>query len=121
MENVAQGLLVLIGLIHLAPGIVAISIARTRSAYGVDVDDRDLEVLLRHRAVLLSLVGAALIAGALAPALRVPAIVAGAVSMVTFVVIALTTGGLNPQTRRVVRIDILALLMLAAVVALINL
>lgn len=114
VEFVVQGLFVVIGAIHIAPGIVAVSGEKTRSAYGLEVDNSDLAVLLRHRAVLLVLVGAAMIAGAFMPDHRVPAVVAAGVSMLTFVALAYRSGGIGPQLRRIARADIVGLLSLTA-------
>lgn len=75
VEFVVQGLFIVIGAIHIAPGIVAVSVEKTRSAYGLEADSRELALLLRHRAVLLVLVGVVMIAGAFVPDLRVPALV----------------------------------------------
>ncbi|NEW41799.1 hypothetical protein GV794_14110 [Nocardia cyriacigeorgica] len=113
MEFFAQVLLIAVGLVHLAPGVVALSAAQARAAYGVDPANQDLTVLLRHRAVLLVLVGAAMLAGAFVEELRVPAMIAGAVSMATFIVFAFGARDANPRIRRVAQVDVVALIALA--------
>jgi hypothetical protein len=117
-EYVARAILVAVGLVHLAPTAVALSVERTRTAYGVVVSGADLAVLLRHRAVLLALVGAGFIAGAFFPSVRVTTICAGVISMATFVAIAATSGQLNRQNRRVMWIDVAALAAIAFAVIL---
>ncbi|MFH5228999.1 hypothetical protein [Antrihabitans spumae] len=118
IEIVAVTFLVVVGVVNAAPGVVAFSVARTRVAYGVDVDDPVLTVLLRHRAVLLAIVGIGLIVSAFVTSMRVPAIVAAAVSMASYVAIAGSTKGVNQQLRRVLRADIVALVGLGAAGAL---
>lgn len=117
-EHIAMAILVAVGLVNLAPGAVALSVRRTRSAYGVDVHGADLALLLRHRAVLLSMVGGGLIAGAVMPGIRTATICAAVISMSAFVLIAAISGPLNSHNRRVVRIDVAALVATACAVAL---
>jgi hypothetical protein len=78
------------------------------SLYGVSLDDPNLVILMRHRAVLFAIVGALLIVAAFDPSLRRVAIAAGLLSMVSFVVLALTVGDYNPLLRRVVAVDVIA-------------
>ncbi|MEU3712071.1 hypothetical protein [Streptomyces catenulae] len=116
-EPLTAALLFLVGVINLVPGAVAVAPSRIGAAYGIDVHaDPDLVLLLRHRAVLLALVGTGLLGAAFLPSLRVPAMVAGGVSMGTFLLFARTTRALNGATKRVARIDLaaLALLLVAA-------
>lgn len=117
-EYVAMSILVAVGLVHVTPGAVALSVTRTRSAYGVAVDGPDLALLLRHRAVLLALVGVGLIAGAFIPDIRAATLCAAVTSMVTFVAIAVTSGPLNRQNRKVMWIDVAALAATAVAIAL---
>ncbi|RFS43237.1 hypothetical protein [Micromonospora craniellae] len=55
------------GLLNVLPGAGAVSPAWARSAYGVDVTGADLEILMRHRAILLALVGVTVIVLASGP------------------------------------------------------
>jgi uncharacterized membrane protein len=84
--------------------------------YGVAADDPNAVILLQHRALLFGLLGVLLITAAFRPELRAVALVAGLVSTVSFLVIALGVGGYNAQVARVVVADVLAvvLLLLAA-------
>ncbi|MFE3446225.1 hypothetical protein ACFXNW_24630 [Nocardia sp. NPDC059180] len=113
MEFVARVLLIAVALVNLAPGVVALSAAQVRSAYGVDASNQDVTVLLRHRAVLLALVGAAVLAGAFVEDLRIPAMIGGAISMATFIVFAFGAREVNPRILRVAQVDVVALIALA--------
>jgi hypothetical protein len=116
--RLGQGLLVAAGLINVLPGAGAVSPAWLRSAYGVDIAGADLETLMRHRAVLLALVGATTAVSAFRPHLRPAAAAACAISFGTFLLLALTTPSLNQQLLRVAHVDAAALLVLSAGMAL---
>lgn len=111
---VVAGLLA-VGGIHVLPAVVAVLPDRMATAYGVRVDGADLALLLRHRAVLLGLVGAAAIAAALLPALRGAVVVGGLISVTSFVLLAAVTDGTGVETARVARIDVTAACVLVAV------
>lgn len=116
LDRLATALFLLVGAVNLLPGFVAFAPARITTAYGVSVrgrDRADLTVLLRHRAVLLGLVGLALLCAAFVPSLRIPAITAGAISMGSFLMLAYSASSLNSATIRVARIDIVAIMLLA--------
>lgn len=104
--------LVLVGLVHLLPGMVALSPRRAVQAYGITLDDPAVTVVLRHRGVLLAVVGAGLLVGALWSQVRPLAVGSAAASMIGFIVLAAPTPGLGPALRRVLWIDIAALTLL---------
>ena len=122
LDRVATALLLLVGAVNLLPGFVAVAPSRITTAYGVSVDgadSADLTVLLRHRAVLLGLVGLSLICAAFVPSLRIPAVTAGVISMGAFLLLAYSTSGLNSATMRVARIDVAAIVLLAVAAVLV--
>lgn len=108
MQRVVVAILILVGIVNLLPAIGVLSPARLASLYGIAAPAGDLEILLRHRAVLFAIVGGLLIAAAFHAPLRWAAIVAGLVSMLSFVVIAWLVGEPNTALRRVVLVDIVA-------------
>lgn len=116
-ERCVVALLAAVGVLNLAPTVVAVRPDRARRLYGVEAPGADLTLLLRHRAVLLGLVGAALTASAARPHLRPAAVVAAATSKVAF--LALSAGRpVHPALRRVGRADAAALPLLALAAAL---
>ncbi|MFD4183145.1 hypothetical protein [Rhodococcus sp. NPDC058514] len=117
-KRIARGLLVGVGLVNLAPGAAAFSASRVESLYGVRVVGADLELLLRHRAALLALVGGGLLAGAFVPSIRVPTVAAAATSMGSYVALTTAVGQTNPQSSRVRAVDVAALAALALAVGL---
>jgi hypothetical protein len=119
METAIMGLLLAVALINLAPVVMVVSARRVEVMYGVRIESPDLAILLRHRAILFGIVGALILASVFVAGLRLPAMLAAAVSMLSFVVLALLVGGYGAAIRRVVVMDVigLALLLAAAVVA----
>ncbi|WP_086821778.1 hypothetical protein [Allokutzneria sp. NRRL B-24872] len=113
-ERIAQALLVLAGLINIAPSLGALSLDLSRAAYGVGIAGPDMEALFRHRAVLLGLLGATLVVSAFRPRLRAVAVTVNAVSFGVFVLCGLIGGPLNAELTRVVWIDVVGLAVLAA-------
>lgn len=97
--------LILAGLIHLIPGIAAYAPSRMVSLYEIRTEDVTLLLLLRHRAVLFALLGAALLVAAFCPAWHLSAAVAALLSMLSFIFFA-RGSVLPPAIIRVIRIDI---------------
>ena len=105
--------IVFVGLVNLAPISGASSARALGRLYGTKLADGDLVTdLLRHRAVLLGIVGAGLVSASVYPELAVAASAAGLVSMLSFVGVAARRE--EREIRRVVVIDVLASLALAA-------
>lgn len=101
-------LLVVVGVIHLLPLSGVLGSERLAALYGLRFDDPNLEIMMRHRAVLFGLLGALLLLAALRPDVRMLAIVAGLVSTVSFLLLAWTVGGYNAGVGRVVAADVVA-------------
>jgi hypothetical protein len=99
--------------INLAPLMGAFAPERMTALYGVSLDDPNLQILMRHRAVLFGLVGGLLLAAAFHPPLRTLGYVAGFASMVSFLLIAWLVGGYSAEIRRVILLDELGIAALA--------
>jgi predicted tellurium resistance membrane protein TerC len=112
--------LIVVGVIHLVPLKGVLGADSITALYGVDVSGRDLELLLRHRALLFGLLGAFLIVSAFYPAQQPAAIIAGITSTLSFIVLSWLIGKPNDLLNRVVWVDWIAtvLLLIAGVVLL---
>lgn len=99
-------LLVAIGLLNLIPVIGAISAEQLASLYGIGIESADLEVLMRHRAIMLGLIGAFLLAAAFRPSLQVAAASMGLVSMLSFVILTYVSGENGAKIEKVFAADI---------------
>jgi hypothetical protein len=117
LNRITIACFVLAGIIHLLPLPGLLGPDHLRRLYGIAVDDANMGILLQHRAVLFGLLGGLLIAAAFRPELRVAALVMGIGSTVSFLVIAWSAGGYNPQLARVVYADIAAVLLLVVAAA----
>ena len=114
MRAIVTLLFLVAAAVNLLPVIGALSTSRLEGLYGVVVQDPNLEVLMRHRAVLFAIVAGLLAAAAFHPPLRALAIAAGLLSMLSFVAIAGLVGEYNPMLRRVVLVDVAASVALVA-------
>ena len=114
MESVVTGLLVLAGIIHLLPITGVLGEDRLEALYGVPLEDPNLTILLRHRAVLFGILGLFLVYAAFQPALQGLAIVGGMISAVSFLALARAVGGYNASLRKVVIADVVATVALVA-------
>jgi hypothetical protein len=101
--------LMVVAAIHLVPLVGVFGADRIASLYGIAIDGADLEILLRHRAVLFGLLGIFFAYAVFRPAWRTAAFVAGFVSVVTFLALAFLVGDYGAPIRRVVIADIVAL------------
>ncbi len=118
MRFILPIMLLVVGIIHILPLSGVLSAARLFELYGMTFDDPNLEILMRHRAVLFGLLGIFLICSAFMPSLQLPALIAGFLSVVSFLYLSYTVGGYNEQVNRIVIADKIALVCL--VVALIS-
>ena len=117
MQKTISALLIVVGVIHLLPIVGVLSSGRLFSLYAVFIEEPNLEILMRHRAVLFGLLGSFLIYAAFKPELQLMAIIAGFISVLSFIFLAWSVGGYNDAIGRVVIADLVAtaLLFIAAV------
>ena len=108
MPPIVPPLLVLVALIHLLPVVGVGGRARLESLYGTAIDEPNLLLLMRHRAVLFGLLGAFLLAAAFDRRLHLAGLVAGLVSVGSFLLLAGRNGDLNSHVRRVYLVDAVA-------------
>jgi hypothetical protein len=112
VNRITIACLALAGIIHLLPLPGVLGAGQLTRLYGVSADDPNLEILLRHRAVVFGLLGALLIAAAFRPELRAVALIFGLASTVSFLLIAWGVGGYNAQVAHVVAADLVAVVLL---------
>ncbi len=109
MRYVISTMLIIVGIIHLLPLSGVLGSDRLAALYGLPFDEPNLAILMRHRAVLFGLLGLFLIFAAFQPAYQVLAFTAGMLSVLSFLWLAWSVGGYNPQLARVFMADLLAL------------
>jgi hypothetical protein len=120
LQKIISVLLTVVAVIHLLPLAGVLGPAKLRQLYGLPFDEPNLLVLMQHRAVLFGLLGVFLLVSAFRPVWTVPALVAGFVSVISFLVLAYAAGSVNPQLARVVIADWAALGSLVLATALVG-
>jgi hypothetical protein len=113
MQHLWTLLVLIAAAINLAPLLGVFSPERMGPFYGVDLDDPNLQILMRHRAILFGIVGGLLLVAAFHPPLRSLGYAVGFASMLSFLLIAWMVGGYNAQIQRVVLIDLVGIAALA--------
>src|SRR5262249_47319607 len=106
--------LLIVAVIHLTPSIGVLGATRLAGLYGVAAGEPNLELLLRHRAVVFGILGLLLLAAVFIVALRPAAILVGFGSVISFLVLARMIRPLNARLARVAIVDVVALVLLAA-------
>ena len=109
MRTLASVTLIIVGIIHLLPLSGVLGRRRLRALYGLPISDPNLELLLRHRAVLFGLLGLFFLLAAFQPQYQPVAFVAGFISVISFLWLALSVGDYNAHLARVFRADGVAL------------
>ena len=112
MRFIVPAMLLAVGIIHLLRLSGVLSATRLFDLYGITFDDPNLEILMRHRAVLFGLLGIFLLSSAFLPSLQLAALITGFVSVVSFLYLAYSVGGYNDQVNRIVTADKAALVCL---------
>jgi hypothetical protein len=112
MRLLVSLMLLVVGVIHLLPLSGAFGTGPLTVLYGLDFSEPNLAILMRHRAVLFGLLGAFLVYAAFRPTFQPIALVAGFVSVASFLWLAWTVGGYNALVGRVVAADLVALVCL---------
>ncbi|KAL9642761.1 hypothetical protein ABK040_009838 [Willaertia magna] len=105
--------LILSGIVHLLPLSGVLGLKQLEKLYGIPMNDRNLEVLMRHRAVLFGLLGGFHCYAAFKPALYNLAFGSGFVSVLSFIVLCQMSNEVNKQVARVCKVDIVVLLALS--------
>lgn len=118
VEYTITGLMLVVAAIHLVPITGFFGAERLSALYGIDIESPDLEILMRHRAVLFGILGTFFAYAAFVPALQPIAFVAAAASLTTFFYLAVAVGDYGEPIRKIVVGDIIAVVCLAAAVLL---
>jgi hypothetical protein len=111
-------LLVIVGVIHVLPLSGVLSAEQLTALYGLSFQEPNLEILMRHRAVLFGLLGVFLIYAAFKPTLQPLAFIAGFISVLSFIGLAWSVGDYNEAVQKVVVADVVAIVSLVLAVLL---
>jgi len=106
MKKFVTGALLLAGVINLYPLVGVISVDELEKLYGVSLENGDLIILMRHRAILFGLLGSFLIYAAFHRSVQVLACVAGLVSMIAFIALAYASGQFGETLNKAIVADV---------------
>jgi len=112
-------LIFLAGVINAAPIIGVLSRKKLEKAYGIVIQLSEIEILLRHRAILFGIIGGFMMLSAFYKPLQTSAIIMGFISMVSFIILAMSIGGFNRDIKSVIAFDIIGIGFLAIATALV--
>ncbi len=112
LRYLVTAMLLVAALIHLLPLSGALDAHRLTALYGLPFEEPNLAILMRHRAVLFSMMGLYLALAAFKPGLQAAALMVGLVSVLSYLGLAWSVGGYNAHLARVVLADLVALVCL---------
>ncbi|MBD2465485.1 hypothetical protein H6G89_31285 [Oscillatoria sp. FACHB-1407] len=111
-RRIAIALLVVIGMLTASPSITAFHSSGITALYGVVLENNAALLLVRHRQIILGLLGATLICGAFFDSLRMMAITVNVLSKSVFLALSLTTSTLTPGLQQIVYFDVVSIVLL---------
>ena len=107
-ERIITGLMLVVAVIHLLPISGFFGVEQLASLYEIKITDGNLEILMRHRAILFGILGGFLAYAAFTPAIQPIAFLAAFISVASFFFLAFSVGEFNDAIRKVVIADIVA-------------
>ena len=96
MNKVYLFLLFLVGVINFLPIVGMLSLDKINQAYGLSIDDNNVAILLRYRALLFGLIGGFVIYSVFNPLYQIASIVLAATSMLGYLYFFWSIGDSNP-------------------------
>ena len=112
MNRIYLLLLFLVGVINFLPIIGILSLDKINQAYGLSVTDNNIEILLRHRALLFGLIGGFIIYSVFNPQYQTAAIILAAISILGYLFFSWSVGGANSALMKIAQIDIVGIVLL---------
>ncbi len=116
-KNLITLLLLCVAIIHLLPLSGLLGSEQLTTLYGIEIDNPNLDILLRHRAVMFGLMGVFFSIAAFKPHWQPMAFAAASISVLSFLLLALVVGNYNAALRQVMLADgIAAVCLLVAII-----
>ncbi len=107
-ERIVTVALLVIAVIHLLPLSGILGAERLGQLYGVTIEDRNLLLLMQHRAVLFGLLGSFFVYAAFNQKVQLAAFVGAGISVTSFLLLAWLQGTYNRSIGTVVLADVVA-------------
>ncbi|MFK7964322.1 MAG: phosphopantetheine adenylyltransferase [Burkholderiaceae bacterium] len=112
LDRVITVSLIVVALIHILPVAGFLSVDRIAALYEIEIEEPNLEILMRHRAIMFGMLSAFLFYAAFNPSLQPIAFAMTFISVLAFLYLAVTVGPYNAAIKRVVIADVVALIVL---------
>lgn len=112
LERVITGALLIVAVIHLLPISGYLGISKLSSLYNINIDDPNLEILMRHRAMLFGILGGLFAYAAFQPNVQPVAFFAGFISVLSFFYLSYTVSDFNQAIKKIIIADVIALIAL---------
>ena len=116
MGKVLTLCLVVVGLINFIPVVGVLSAAQLENAYQITLLSADMEVLMRHRALLFGLLGGLVLFSAFKAVYQNVAMVMAGISMVGFALLVLSVEAVNPAVFKVLLVDVVGIFFLTVAI-----
>lgn len=111
-ERIITGLILIVAVIHLLPISGFLGVDRLASLYEIKITDGNLEILMRHRAILFGILGGFLAYAAFIPTSQPVAFIMASISVTSFLFLTYSVGEYNAAIQKVVFADIAAFICL---------
>ncbi len=106
VERFVQAILIVVGIINILPIMVFFDSSKTVKLYGFPLEGESLTLLMRHRGVLLSLVGIALLTAAFKSEYVIFAVGLALISKFAFIFLTFTSANITSEVQKVALIDV---------------
>lgn len=101
-------MLLIVAGIHLIPLSGVVGSERIAALYDIELADQNLQILMRHRAVLFGILGVFFAHAAFRPGIQPIAFIAAFVSIASFFYLVFSIGGFNEAIGTVIIVDVVA-------------
>jgi len=112
MEALFRISLFIAGGINFLPSLLVFSTEKLSKSYGIKLPNSDLELLLKHRAILFGIVGGLMIYSSITKKHYSMSVTVGLISMVSFILLYLLIGEINDELGTIMVFDLVAILIL---------
>jgi hypothetical protein len=112
LDKIASVLLFVVGIINILPIMVFFDPTKTAKLYGFPLEGESLTILMRHRGILLSLIGFALITAAFKSEYVILAVGLALISKITFIFLTFTSASYTTEVQKVALIDVGSIVLL---------
>jgi hypothetical protein len=111
-DKILSAILIFVGVIHVVPVVGVFGMKRLSALYAITITNPNVEILMRHRAVLFGVVGEFQIYSAFHPHLQGLALLAAFFCLISFVWLMFSIGGYNTKLKKVLAVDLVAIVAL---------